>query len=322
LNQLGHTVVVYERDDRPGGLLMYGIPNMKLDKELIVNRRLDLMKASGIIFQCNVDVGKTIEAGTLIDENDAVLLATGATKPRDLNKTPGRKMKGIHFAMDFLRNNTKTVLSSNPVDEYINVEGKKVIVIGGGDTGNDCIGTALRQNCASVINLELMPQPPTTRGEGNPWPLWPMVFRVDYAHEEARSRDGKDPRHFAILTNKFLGDKNGNLTGLDTVEITWQKGENGRCTFETIPGTEKIYECDVVFLALGYLSPEHLVSDQLKLVYDTRGNYKAQYGTFDTSLRKVFAAGDCRRGQSLVVTAMAEGRDAAYAIDEFLMTNE
>jgi len=242
-----------------------------------------------------------------------VLLCTGATKPRDLS-IPGRELKGVHFAMDFLRANTRSLLDSNLNDgNYISAKGKKVIVIGGGDTGADCIGTSLRHGCETMHNFELFPRPPEARAANNPWPTWPVIFRTDYAHEESAARFGDDPRVYAISTVEFVGNDKGELTGLKTVHVALNDGR-----IEPIEGTEKIWEADLVFLSMGYLGPEHEVSDPLGIEYDQRSNYKAEYGQYATNVDKVFAAGDCRRGQSLVVRAINEGREAAREVDRYL----
>jgi glutamate synthase (NADPH) small chain len=317
LNQAGHFVTVFERDDRIGGLLMYGIPNMKLDKQ-VVQRRLDIMAQEGIEFRPGTTVGtgagSSTNVETLRDEYDTLLLATGATVPRDLN-IPGRELDGVHFAMEFLRPNTRSLLDSNLADgRYVSAKGKRVIVIGGGDTGADCIGTSLRHGCTSLVNFELFPQPPAERQADNPWPTWPLIFRVDYAHEESARRFGDDPRVYAISTTRFVGNEAGRLVGLETIDV---KLDSGR--IETVPGSERTFEADLVFLSMGYLGPEHEVSDPLGVEYDQRSNYAAVYGEYATNQPGVFAAGDCRRGQSLVVRAINEGREAAREIDRFMM---
>jgi NAD(P)H-dependent glutamate synthase small subunit len=320
LNRVGHTVTVYERADRIGGLLMYGIPNMKLDKG-VVQRRLDLMQAEGVEFVTNADVGRNVDAKKLYDGHDALLLATGATKPRDL-MIPGRGLRGIHFAMDFLTANTKHLLDKGEHDgKLISAAGKDVIVIGGGDTGTDCIGTSMRHGCASLINFELLPKPPAERAADNPWPQWPRVFRVDYGHEEVKAKFGRDPREFCILTKEFVGGEHEQVTGLRTVQVEWKKGDGGRFQLEEVPGSERNWKADLVLLAMGFLGPENYLAETLGVECDERTNYKAQHGRFATSLPGVFAAGDCRRGQSLVVWAINEGRGAARAIDEYLMGN-
>ncbi|MCA9201207.1 MAG: glutamate synthase subunit beta, partial [Planctomycetales bacterium] len=337
LNKAGHTVTVYERADRIGGLLMYGIPNMKLEKDL-VQRRVDLLTEEGVTFVTNTHVGKEedfpeghmtrimkergcslqfVDPNKLKTENDAVLFCTGATKPRDL-PIPGRELAGIHFAMDFLTRNTKSLLDSKLADnDYICAKDKKVIVIGGGDTGADCIGTSLRHGCTSVVNFELLDKPPAERADNNPWPLWPRIFRVDYSHAETEARFGNDPRTYNILSKEFLGE-GGKVTGVRTVNVDWSKPSD-KAPFSEVPGSEKVWEADLVFLSMGFLGPEHTASDMLGLEYDQRSNIAAQHGKFATNVPGVFAAGDCRRGQSLVVWAINEGRGAARAIDEFLM---
>ena len=320
LNRAGHTVTVYERADRIGGLLMYGIPNMKLEK-WIVQRRVNLLADEGVKFVTSCEVGKDIDAVHLREENDAIVLATGATKPRDL-PIPGRDLKGVHFAMEFLHANTKSLLDSGLRDgKFLNAEGKKVIVIGGGDTGNDCLGTSMRQGCSSLLNFEIVPQPPDERAGNNPWPQWPRIFRVDYGHAEAEAKFGADPRTFAIDTVRFNGDANGNLKSLTTVKVDWSKPVKGGAPFTRVEGSEVEFECDLVFLALGFLGPEKLLADQLGIELDPRSNFKADYGKYTTSIPGVFASGDCRRGQSLIVWAINEGRECARECDRFLMGN-
>ena len=321
LNKAGHSVTVYERDDRIGGLLMYGIPNMKLDKG-VVERRVDLLRQEGIEFITNADVGgqsaNAVDINALIDNNDAVLLATGATKPRDL-PIDGRQLRGIHFAMEFLHANTKSLLDSNLEDgNYISAKDKRVIVIGGGDTGTDCIATALRHGCSDVVNFELMPKPPAVRAEDNPWPLWPHIYRVDYGHLEATKKQGSDPRDYCLMSKSFIDDGEGNVAGVITIKVAWEKID-GQWKMSEVAGTEKRWEADLIFLSMGFLSPEHYVSDTAGIELDNRGNYKAEYGKFATDNKKVFTAGDCRRGQSLVVWAINEGRGAAREIDRLLM---
>jgi NAD(P)H-dependent glutamate synthase small subunit len=317
LNKAGHTVTVYERADRIGGLLMYGIPNMKLDKK-VVQRRIDLLAAEGVNFVTNADVGNTVDAKQIRAENDALVLTTGATKPRNL-AVPGRGLNGIYFAMQFLTRNTRSLLDSQLADgNYINAKGKDVIVIGGGDTGTDCIGTSLRHGCASLVNFELLPEPPQTRAPDNPWPQWPKVFRVDYGHEEAHKKFGRDPREYCIMTKEFVGDSNDNVQGLRTVQVEW-KHIDGHWKLHEIPGSERDWKADLVLLALGFEGPEQYLGNQIELEYDRRTNYQANHGQFTTNLPGVFAAGDCRRGQSLVVWAINEGRGVARAVDEYLM---
>ncbi|MDH3817682.1 MAG: glutamate synthase small subunit, partial [Myxococcales bacterium] len=307
LNRAGHSVTVYERDDRIGGLLTYGIPNMKLDKG-IVDRRLDIMRAEGVEFVTNAHVGVNREAQKIRTENDALILACGATRPRDL-PIHGRDLNGIYFAMDFLLKNTKSLMDSKLEDgAYISAKGKRVIVIGGGDTGTDCIGTSIRHGCTSLVNFELLPRPPAERAPGNPWPEWPAIFRVDYGHQEAEAKFGKDPREFCVLSKRFLDDGSGNLAGIETVRVEWTKDAEGKWQMSEVPGSEEIFEADLVFLAMGFLGPEDTLAEQLGLERDARSNFKAEYGKYATSTEGVFAAGDCRRGQSLVVWGIAEGR--------------
>lgn len=319
LNRAGHHVTVYEREDRIGGLLTYGIPNMKLDKRRVVERRLSLMHREGVEFITGAHVGVNLDPVELIAQHDALLLACGATTPRDL-PIPGRELKGVHFAMEFLTENTRSLLDSGLTNEnFINARGAKVIVIGGGDTGNDCIGTSMRHGCESLVNFELLPEPPATRAADNPWPEWPRIFRVDYGHAEVAARDGADPRQFSILSKRFLDDGNGNLAGIETVRVEWAKDDQGRFQMQEVPGSEETWECDLVFLAMGFLGPESTLVEKLGIEADPRSNFKADYGSFATTVEGVFAAGDCRRGQSLVVWAINEGRSAAAAIDRYLM---
>jgi len=317
LNRAGHEVTVYERADRIGGLLMYGIPNMKLEKS-VVDRRVDLMRQAGIEFVTNADVGKNIDAKQLAADHDAVLLATGSTRPRDLS-IPGRELRGVHFAMDFLTANTRSLLESKLKDgNYIDAKDKNVIVIGGGDTGADCIGTALRHGCRSVLNLELLEQPPYERAADNPWPQWPVILRTDYAHEEAISTFHADPRSYGIVTKEFLAEETDQVTSLRASRVEWQS-ENGKIQMVDIPDSEQSWEADLVLLAMGFLGPEPYAGDALGVALDNRSNYQAEHGEFATTVPGVFAAGDCRRGQSLVVWAINEGRGAAQCINEYLM---
>jgi glutamate synthase (NADPH/NADH) small chain len=318
LNCAGHWVTVYERADRVGGLLMYGIPNMKLDKA-IVQRRVDLMSAEGVKFVMNAAIGVDIPAATLKDEFDAVVLCCGATKPRDL-PIPGRELDGIHFAMDFLHSNTKSLLDSNHKDgRYISAKDKDVIVVGGGDTGTDCVGTSMRHGCKSLTQLEILPRPPDTRQPDNPWPDWPKVYKLDYGQEEAKARFGDDPRIYLTTGEKFVGDSNGRVKELHVYDVEWGKNEQGAFIPKRVPGTEKKLRADLILLAMGFIGPEEAVLAQLGVERDPRSNAKAEYGEFSTNVPGVFAAGDCRRGQSLVVWAINEGRGAARECDRFLM---
>jgi glutamate synthase (NADPH/NADH) small chain len=318
LNRAGHLVTVYERADRIGGLLMYGIPNMKLDKA-VVKRRIDLMAAEGVTFVTGTAIGTDLPAATLRKDFDAVVLCCGATKPRDLPIT-GRDLKGIHFAMEFLHANTQSFLDSRHTDgNYISATGKHVIVIGGGDTGTDCVGTAMRHRCKSLEQFEILSRPPEARQPDNPWPEWPKIYRVDYGQEEATVRFGNDPRTFDIMTEKFVGDENGQVTELHTVSVTWVQDDNGRSFPQRMPGTEKVWPADLVLLALGFLGPEDTIIEQLGLERDERSNVRARFEQYTTSVEGVFAAGDMRRGQSLVVWALNEGRGAARECDRYLM---
>lgn len=321
LNQMGHKVTVYEREDRVGGLLTYGIPNMKLEKEK-VQRRVDLLAEEGIEFVTNAHIGVNVDVNVLRQSNDALVLALGSTVPRDLD-LPNRDAKGIHFAMEFLTKNQKRLLmtqdgmlSSAWDNSFVSAEGKDVIVIGGGDTGTDCIATSVRHRCKSVVNFELMPQPPNERASTNPWPEWPKVFGVDYGHSEVMSVFGKDPRQYAVMTSGFLKDHEGNLTGLVTMDV--EVTEDGP---QTVPGSEREWPADLVILAMGFVHPEREIIDSLTLETDQRKNIHAIYGDYHTSVEGVFAAGDCRRGQSLVVWAINEGRGVADSVDSFLMKN-
>lgn len=318
LNKAGHTVTVYERDDRIGGLLMYGIPNPHLDKD-IVQRRVDILAEEGIKFVTDVEVGKDIKSNDIIDQNDAVVICTGATKPRDL-PIKGRELDGIYFAMQFLRANTKSLLDSNLEDgNYITAKDKDVIVLGGGDTGTDCVATAMRHRCRSLLQFEILPKLPYERAADNPWPQWPRVYTLSYGQEEAMSVFGEDPREYQVMTKKFVGDEKENLKELHTVQIEWKTDKEGKMVFDEVPGTEKIWPADLVLLALGYLGPEQELLKQLAVETDERSNVKAEYGKYATSIEKVFAAGDARRGQSLIVWAINEGREAARECDRYLM---
>ena len=322
LNQAGHTVTVFEREDRIGGLLMYGIPNMKLDKELVVQRRVNLMREEGIQLKTGVAVGTDSKwtAAKLREDFDAIILCCGATQGRDLT-IEGRDANGVYMAMEFLTTNTRHQLDhrfdgSNP---ELNATGKDVVVIGGGDTGTDCVGTSLRHGCKSVIQLEILPQPPMQRAANNPWPEWPKVYKMDYGQEEAAALQGRDPRHYLVQTKRFIKDATGNLSGLEIVEIEWTKDEQGRFIPKDIPGTIRTIPCQLALLAMGFTGPESPVIEQFGLETDARTNIKAEHGKFTTNIPGVFAAGDVRRGQSLVVWAINEGRGAARECDRFLM---
>lgn len=318
LNSVGHSVTVFERADRVGGLLMYGIPNMKLDKHT-VQRRIDLMAAEGVTFVTNTEVGKDYPAKQLLSEFDSVVLCGGATKGRDL-PIEGRELAGIHLAMDFLRGNTKSLLDSNHADgNYISAEGQDVIVIGGGDTGTDCVGTSIRHQCQSITQFEILDKPPLGRAANNPWPQFPRVYKLDYGQEEAQVLWGQDPRQYLISSKRFVGDENGHVKGIETVEIEWKRDDNGRMAPVEVAGSEKFWPAQLVLLAMGFLGPEDQMLEQLGIDRDARSNVKADYGKFETSVQGVFSAGDMRRGQSLVVWAINEGRAAARECDRYLM---
>ncbi len=328
LNKAGHLVTVYERSDRIGGLLMYGIPNMKLDKRL-VERRNAIMAAEGVEFVVNTCVGRDVDPNELVRDFDAVLLACGATVPRDL-PVPGRELAGVHFAMEFLHASTKSLLDSGQIDTghgvgpvgnggTISTAGKQVVVIGGGDTGNDCIGTSVRHGCSGLWNFELLPKPAAVRDEQYPWPTYPRLYSQDYGHEEADALFGRDPREYSIMTKEFLGDGAGRVRAVRTVRVAWRRPRGERPFFEEVPGTEEEWKADLVLLALGFLGPEQELLDMMGVERDPRTNVAAEYGRFSTSKEKVFAAGDARRGQSLVVWAIKEGRGAASRIDRSLM---
>ena len=291
LNQAGHTVTVFERADRPGGLLMYGIPNMKLEKEQVVMRRLNVLEAEGIQFVCNTTIGQDIKSEKLLKDYDTVVICTGATKPRDL-PIEGRNLKGIHFAM---------------------------VIIGGGDTGTDCVGTSIRHGCSTVGQLEIMPRPPETRAANNPWPEYPKVYKLDYGQEEAAAKFGEDPRNYTTTATKFEDDGEGNVKAVHVVDVKWERNEKGQFIPVHVAGTERVLPAQLVLLAMGFLGPEQPLLDDLGVDRDARSNVKADHGDFATSIPGVFAAGDCRRGQSLVVWAFNEGRGAAKACDRYLM---
>lgn len=319
LNHRGHEVTVYERDDRPGGLLMYGIPNMKLEKDVVL-RRIQLMTDEGVRFITNADIGRDIPAEDLLRDFDAVILCCGAKKPRDLN-VPGRDSTGVVFAVDFLKSTTKSLLDSGLEDgSYLSAAGKHVVVVGGGDTGNDCVGTAIRHGCASVVQLEMMPKPPETRTASNPWPEWPRTLKTDYGQEEAIAVFGKDPRIYQTTVKELLADEQGALKAVKTVRLDAVRNpETGRLNMVEIPGSEEILPAELLLIAAGFLGPQDYAADAFQVERDGRSNVKTQEGRYATGSEKVFAAGDMRRGQSLVVWAIAEGRAVAREVDEFLM---
>jgi glutamate synthase (NADPH) small chain len=323
LNYAGHTVTVFERDEKPGGLLRYGIPDFKLEKN-VVDRRIAVMEEEGIVFKCHANVGVNVHIGDLLREYNAIVLAGGSTTPRDLN-IPGRELKGVHFAMPFLKQNNKTVdgkngldfanIESNILDTELRATNKHVVVIGGGDTGSDCVGTSNRHGALSVTQFELMPKPSESRTPFMPWPTYPMILKTTSSHEEGVERE------WAIATKRFIGNDKGELTALETVKLEWQITEDGKpAKFVEVAGTEQIIKADLVLLAMGFVSPqkEGLLS-QLEIELDERGNVKASEKNYQTSISKVFTAGDMRRGQSLVVWAISEGRECARKVDEYLM---
>ena len=318
LNKAGHEVTVFERADRPGGLLMYGIPNMKLDKQEVVLRRLKVLEDEGIKFVCSTEVGKNYPAEKLLKDFDAVILATGATKPRDL-PVEGRQLKGIHFAMDFLTANTKSILDRHKNGDFIDATGKDVVVIGGGDTGTDCVGTSMRHGCKSLVQVEILPKPPLERAGDNPWPEWPKTYKLDYGQEEAAAKFGADPRVYLTTATKFEGDAHGHVKAVHLVQIEWTRNDKGQFIPKNVPGTEKVLSAQLVLLAMGFLGPEQPLLDSLGIERDARSNAKADFEKYTTNLKGVFAAGDCRRGQSLVVWAFNEGRGAARECDRYLM---
>ena len=318
LNRAGHEVTVLERADRPGGLLMYGIPNMKLDKREVVARRISLLEQEGIRFLCNASVGDNVEAQLLLRDFDATVICTGATQPRDLS-VPGRELAGVHYAMDYLTASTSALLDGGPDTSPIHARGKDVVVIGGGDTGTDCVGTAIRQGCRSLVQVEIMPRPPLERAADNPWPEWPKVYKLDYGQEEAEAKFGDDPRVYLTTVKEFLGDAQGRLETLVTVEVKWERNDKGQFVPVDVPGTVQKRPAQLALLAMGFLGPEQALIRELELDCDSRGNVKADYGKYATSIKGVFSAGDCRRGQSLVVWAINEGRGAARECDRYLM---
>ncbi len=319
LNRRGHLVTVFERSDRIGGLLMYGIPNMKLEKH-IIDRKIKVMEEEGIRFVTNTDIGKTKKAAKLLEEFDRVVLACGSSNPRDI-KAPGRDAKGIYFAVDFLARNTKSLLDSEFEDgQYIDTKGKDVVIIGGGDTGNDCVGTSIRHGCQSVTQIEMMPKAPDKRAEDNPWPEWPKICKTDYGQEEAIAVFGKDPRIYETTVKEFLKDKDGNLKAVKIVKLNWKKDdETGRMVMEEIAGSEEEIPCQILIIAAGFLGSQKYVTDAFHVEVDGRTNVKTEAGKFATSVDRVFTAGDMHTGQSLVVKAIRQGRECAKEVDISLM---
>ncbi len=318
LNRAGHSVTVFERTDRPGGLLMYGIPNMKLDKEEVLLRRVRQLLDEGVKLETSTNIGADYATEKLLKDFDAVVLCTGATKARDL-AVPGRNHKGIHLAMDFLAANTRSLLQRNANKNLISAEGKDVIVIGGGDTGTDCVGSAMRQNCRSVTQIEIMPKPPIERAGDNPWPEWPKIYRMDYGQEEAAAQFGADPRIYLTTIKDFEADGSGHVRAARIVRVKWERNEKGQFVSREIPGSEKTLSSQLVLIAMGFTGPEQPLLDALKIERDSRTNIKASFEQYTTNIKGVFAAGDCRRGQSLVVWAINEGRGAARECDRYLM---
>ena len=323
LNYAGHLVTVFERDDEPGGLLRYGIPDFKLEK-WVIDRRIRLMEEEGVVFKCKANVGVNISINDLQREYDAIVLAGGSTIPRNL-KIPGRELKGVQYAMEFLKQQNKRVAGKDPLanakiesniyTEELSAKGKNVIVIGGGDTGSDCVGTSNRHGAISVTQFELLPKPPEDRTPGMPWPTYPMTLRKSSSHEEGVTR------HWAIATKEFMGDENGNLRALKVVDLEWKRAEDGRAAqFVEVAGSEREMPCELALLAMGFIHPQHNgLLQQLDVELDERGNVKASEKQFQTNIAKIFTAGDMRRGQSLVVWAISEGRECARQVDEHLM---
>lgn len=319
LNKRGHQVTVFERHDRIGGLLMYGIPNMKLEKR-IIDRKIDVMKAEGITFVTNTDIGKDIKPAKLLADFDRVVLCCGSSNPRDIT-APGRDAEGIYFAVDFLSRNTKSLLDSDFKDgNYVSAKGKNVIIIGGGDTGNDCVGTCMRHGCKSVAQIEMMPKAPDKRAANNPWPEWPKICKTDYGQEEAIAVFGHDPRIYESTVKEFIKDKNGKLKAVKIVKLAWEKDpQTGRMNSKEVAGSEKIMDCELVLIAAGFLGAQKYVTDAFKVELTPRTNVKTEQDSFKTNVKNVFAAGDMHTGQSLVVKAIRQGRECAREVDESLM---
>lgn len=313
LNDAGHSVTVFERDEAPGGLLRYGIPDFKLEK-WVIDRRLKIMEEEGVVFKCNANVGYSVSINDLLREYHAIVLAGGSTIPRDLN-IPGRELAGVHFAMDFLKQQNKRLASEKIEEAAISAEGKHVVVIGGGDTGSDCVGTSNRQGAKSVTQFELLPKPPDSRTEHMPWPTYPMTLKTSSSHEEGAKRQ------WGVATKAFITDENGNLKALKIVALNWKFAEQGRpAHFEEVPGSEKELPCELALLAMGFVHPQHQgILEELGIELDEKGNVKASEKSYQTNIAKIFTAGDMRRGQSLVVWAISEGRECARKVDEYLV---
>ncbi len=327
LNRRGHSVTVYERSDRPGGLLRYGIPNMKLDKK-VIDRRVTLLEQAGVTFICNADVGKDVEAKELLNRYDRIVLCCGASQPRDLS-VPGRDSKGVYFAVDFLKEVSKKLMDADYDDEKVieaknfsfgALKGKHVIVVGGGDTGNDCVGTSIRLGAASIVQLEMMPKPPEERQPQNPWPEWPRVLKTDYGQEEAIFKFGADPRIYQTTVKEMIADAKGKLRAAITVDLKSQRdSKTGRMSMVPVEGSEKELKADLILIAAGFIGSEAYVTEAFQVATDDRTNVKTKTGGYQTSSQKILTAGDMHRGQSLVVWAIAEGRAVARAVDESLM---
>lgn len=319
LNKAGHWVTVYERNDRVGGLLTYGIPEMKLPYS-VVERRVDILKQEGIQFLTNTEVGRNYPVSRLNEEYDSVILCGGATTPRNIDVN-GRNLKGVHYAMDFLHSNTKSLLDSDHEDgNYISAKDKNVIVIGGGDTGTDCMATSMRHECKSLTQFDIYDKKSSVRdNETNPWPQYPIIHRVEYGQKEAEAEFGKDPKAYAVMTKKFVGDENNRIKEVHTIDVALSYDEKGNKVRTEIPGTEKVWQADLVLLAIGFSGPEQDLIEKLGIETTVRSNVAAQYGKYTTNVDGVFAAGDMRRGQSLIVWAINEGREAARECDRYLM---
>ncbi len=319
LNKRGHSVTVFERSDRVGGLLMYGIPNMKLEKH-VIERKIKVMEEEGVVFETNADIGKGVKAAKLLKDFDRVVLACGSSNPRDID-APGRDAKGIYFAVDFLSRNTKSLLDSDFKDkQYVDTKDKNVVIIGGGDTGNDCVGTAIRHGAKSVTQIEMMPKAPDERAQNNPWPEWPKICKTDYGQQEAIAVYGHDPRIYESTVKEFIKDKDGNLKGVKIVSLTWEKdAATGRMNMKEVSGSEKVLDAEIVLIAAGFLGSQKYVTDAFKVELDGRTNVKTAPGAFKTSVDNVFVAGDMHTGQSLVVKAIRQGRECAREVDESLM---